>query len=75
MKTLGLMPPSANEFALITRRYCDLGNTEEINYYWFCRDIDHKDDIFPQYQAKYPQKDAPYRQGKHVEQTSNFFNQ
>jgi Ca2+-binding EF-hand superfamily protein len=68
------MPPNPAEFALITRRYCDLGNTEEINYYWFCRDIDHKDDIFPAYQAKHPQAEAEYKTGMHVGQTSSFFN-
>jgi hypothetical protein len=73
LKTLGLMPPTASEFALITRRYCDQGTTEEINYYWFCRDIDHKDDIFPKYVAKYPEAEPEYKQGKHVTQVSSFF--
>lgn len=73
LKTLGLMPPSASEFALITRRYCDRDTTEEVNYYWFCRDIDHKDDIFPKYVAKYPEQEPEYKQGKHVEQTSSFY--
>jgi hypothetical protein len=67
------MPPTASEFSLITRRYCDQGTTEEINYYWFCRDIDHKDDIFPKYVAKYPEAEPEYKQGKHVTQVSSFF--
>lgn len=27
LKTLTLMPPNADIFSLITRKYCDLGNT------------------------------------------------
>lgn len=67
------MPPTAAEFALITRHYCDQGTTEEINYYKFCKDIDHKDDIFPKYVPKYAEIEPEYKQGKHVNQMSSFY--
>ena len=55
LKNLNLMPPSDALFDLIIRRYCDRGNTKEVNYYHFCRDVDRPEDMFPQYVAKRPQ--------------------
>lgn len=52
------MPPSEDIFDLMIRMYCDLGNTKEINYYTFCRDIDRPEDIFPEYKPKRPQPEA-----------------
>lgn len=83
LKTLGLMPPTTAEFALLTRKYCDLGNTEEINYYLFCKDIDRREDIFPKYCAKRPVAGdidpgtnwpvPHYDHGVHRTQKSTFF--
>ena len=52
VKTLGLMPPNDELFNLMIRRYCDLGNTKEVNYYKFCKDVDRPEDMFPQYNPK-----------------------
>lgn len=84
LKTLGLMPPTPQQFALLTRKYCDLGNTQEINYYQFCKDIDRRSDIFPKYTAKNasanldPETNWPiphYDHGVHRTQKNTFFNQ
>lgn len=40
MKTLSLMPPSEEVFDLIIRKYCDRGNTKEVNYFLFVKDVD-----------------------------------
>lgn len=46
------MPPSNEIFDLIIRRYCDRGNTKEVNYFHFCKDVDKPEDMFPIYRAK-----------------------
>lgn len=73
LKTLGLMPPNPVDFSLITRRYCDLGNTQEINYWKFCSDVDRPEAIYPPYVAKNPVKEWVYDHGVHRQQTSTFF--
>jgi len=60
---LNIMPPSDDHFNLITRRYCDRGNTKEINYYNFCKDVDRPEDMFPAYNAKRPQEAKPFMTG------------
>lgn len=52
MKNLNIMPPSDAMFDLIIRRYCDRGNTKEVNFFHFCKDVDRPEDMFPAYQAK-----------------------
>jgi Ca2+-binding EF-hand superfamily protein len=74
LKTLTLMPPSADIFGLITRRYCDLDNTQEINYWRFCSDVDRPEAIYPPYVSKRPVKEWVYDHGVHRTQTSTFFN-
>ena len=73
MKNLNLMPPSEEMFDLITRRYCDRGNTKEINYFNFCKDVDRPEDMFPAYQAKRPQAEKEVKIGVRPKQVSTFF--
>ena len=73
MKNLNLMPPSNEMFDLIIRRYCDRGNTKEVNYFHFCKDVDRPEDMFPQYMAKRPQKDNNVILGIRPKQKSTFF--
>lgn len=54
MKTLNIMPPTDEIFDLMIRKYCDKGNTKDINYYNFCKDVDRPEDMFPAYVAKHP---------------------
>lgn len=75
MKTLNIMPPSEELFDLIIRRYCDRGNTKEINYFHFCKDVDRPEDMFPQYQAKRPQPEQFKKIGVRPKQVSTFFKQ
>lgn len=63
MKNLNIMPPSEQLFDLIIRRYCDLGNTKEVNYFHFCKDVDRPEDMFPLYVAKRGEKDMTKRVG------------
>ena len=73
MKNLNIMPPSDEVFSLITRRYCDRGNTKEVNYYNFCKDVDRPEDMFPVYMAKRPQGDQAVKLGVRPKQKSTFF--
>lgn len=73
MKNLNIMPPNDEIFSLITRRYCDRGNTKEVNYYNFCKDVDRPEDMFPVYMAKRPQPDNIRRVGIRNKQVSTFF--
>lgn len=73
LKNLGLMPPSQEDFDLITRRYCDRGTTAEINYFRFCQDLDRPEDIFPGYVPKNAPKPLVYTRGKPAPQQSPFF--
>ena len=47
LKTLDLMPPDDEVFDLIIRKYCDRGNSKEVNYYNFVKDVDRPEDMFP----------------------------
>ena len=73
MKNLNIMPPSDEMFELITRRYCDRGNTKEVNYFHFCKDVDRPEDMFPQYTAKKPTTQAFKKIGVRPKQVSTFF--
>ena len=73
MKTLNIMPPSDEMFDLIIRNYCDRGNTKEINYVLFCKDVDRPEDMFPAYQAKRPQATGFKKIGVRPKQVSTFF--
>lgn len=73
MKTLNIMPPSDEMFDLIIRNYCDRGNTKEINYFLFCKDVDRPEDMFPAYQAKKPQATGFKKIGVRPKQVSTFF--
>lgn len=73
MKNLNIMPPSEQLFDLITRRYCDRGNTKEVNYFHFCKDVDRPEDMFPQYRAKRGEVDMTKRVGVRPKQVSTFF--
>lgn len=73
MKNLNIMPPSDEMFDLIIRRYCDRGNTKEVNYYNFCKDVDRPEDMFPVYMAKRPQADKAVKLGVRPKQVSTFF--
>ena len=46
------MPPSDKVFELIIRKYFDKGNTKEVNYFTFCKDVDRPEDMFPGYTPK-----------------------
>ena len=73
LKTLNIMPPSEEMYDLIVRRYCDRGNTKEINYFNFCKDVDRPEDMFPAYQAKRPKPEAFKKIGVRPKQVSTFF--
>ena len=73
MKSLNIMPPSDALFDLIIRRYCDRGNTKEVNYYNFCRDVDRPEDMFPAYQAKRGEVSNIKKIGVRPKQVSTFF--
>ena len=73
LKTLNIMPPSEEMYDLIIRRYCDRGNTKEINYFNFCKDVDRPEDMFPAYQAKRPKPEAFKKIGVRPKQVSTFF--
>ena len=73
MKNLNIMPPSDTMFDLITRHYCDRGNTKEINYFHFCKDVDRPEDMFPAYQAKRPTGPNYKKIGVRPKQVSTFF--
>ena len=73
MKNLNIMPPSDAMFDLITRRYCDRGNTKEVNYFHFCKDVDRPEDMFPAYQAKKPTGPDYKKIGVRPKQVSTFF--
>lgn len=53
LKSLTLMPPQETVYNLIIRKYCDKGNTKEVNYFDFCKDVDRPEDMFPQYKPKH----------------------
>ena len=55
LKKLCIMPASEAIFNLINRKYSDKGNLKEINYFSFCRDVDHPEDMFPIYALKHPE--------------------
>jgi hypothetical protein len=75
LKSLGLMPPSQDNYDLLIRRYCDKGSTAEVNYYKFCRDLDNPKDIFPAYIAKRPENaiEKTYNPGDRATQKSAFY--
>ena len=73
MKNLNIMPPSDAMFDLIIRRYCDRGNTKEVNYFHFCKDVDRPEDMFPAYQAKRATNEKPFVIGVRPKQVSTFF--
>ena len=54
LKELRLIPPSEDLFQLLVRKYLDMSNIREVNYFKFCADIDRPQDIFPEYVAKNP---------------------
>ncbi len=56
LKNLGIIPPNETVFQLVIRKYFDKGNTREVNYFSFCRDVDRPDDMFPGYT---PKKEQP----------------
>jgi Ca2+-binding EF-hand superfamily protein len=73
MKTLNLMPPSDEMFALMIRKYCDRGNNKEVNYFKFCKDVDRPEDMFPAYMAKRPKAPPVDLLGVSPDQVSSFF--
>lgn len=57
---------------LIVRKYCDKGNTKEINYFKFCQDVDRPEDMFPGYTPKNPLPEPTIERPTYK---SNFFNE
>jgi hypothetical protein len=66
------MPNSEVVFDLMIRKYCDMGNTREVNYYKFCKDVDRPEDMFPPYVAKHPLKE-PGLPHQEMKQSKTFF--
>lgn len=52
LKKLDIYPPSEALFELIVRKYLTKGTLKEINYVFFCRDVDKPEDMFPEYRPK-----------------------
>lgn len=74
MKKLNIIPPNEDIIELITRKYCDKGNNKEVNYVFFCADIDRPEDMFPGYNPKRPV--APPAENPHAQRgamKSTFF--
>lgn len=46
------MPSNEKVFELVIRKYFDKGNTKEVNYFSFCKDVDRPEDMFPDYAPK-----------------------
>jgi hypothetical protein len=48
LRTLNYLGVSTDEHVLNTllKAYMDKGNVDEVNYYDFCYDVDHSDDLF-----------------------------
>jgi hypothetical protein len=66
------MPNSEVVFDLMIRKYCDMGNTREVNYYKFCKDVDRPEDMFPPYVPKHPLKE-PGLPHQEMKQSKTFF--
>ena len=64
LKELKLIPPSEDLFQLLVRKYLDLSNVREVNYFSFCADIDRPEDIFPEYVPKKPKQEASWPLGQ-----------
>lgn len=64
LKSLTLMPPQETVYNLIIRKYCDKGNTKEVNYFDFCKDVDRPQDMFPQYIPKRPVPEPTFNSEK-----------
>jgi Ca2+-binding EF-hand superfamily protein len=58
LKQLNLMPPNESIFECIIRNYCDRGNSNDVNYFKFCKDVDRPEDMFPAYVAKRGEKET-----------------
>ena len=52
LKKLNIMPANEKVFELVIRKYFDKGNTKEVNYFSFCKDVDRPEDMFPDYAPK-----------------------
>lgn len=70
LKKLNMQPMSEQVFELVVRKYCDKGNTKEINYFKFCQDVDRPEDMFPGYTPKNGQTEQPL---SNTTYRSNFF--
>jgi hypothetical protein len=55
------------------RKYFDKGNVREVNYFKFCADIDHPQDIFPEYVAKHPEEEKSLYFGTLRDAGNSFF--
>jgi hypothetical protein len=55
------------------RKYFDKGNVREVNYFKFCADIDHPQDIFPEYVAKHPEEEKSLYFGTLRDSGNSFF--
>ena len=61
---------------MIIRKYFDKGNTKEVNYFSFCRDVDRPEDMFPGYTPKKEQEgnlNLTSQEVKTQTQTKGFF--
>ena len=54
LKKLNLFPEQPSMAELLARKYLDKGNLKEINYIYFCQDVDRPEDMFPDYSSKHP---------------------
>jgi len=67
------MPTNEYVLDLIIRKYCDRGNSKEVNYFLFCKDVDRPEFMFPGYVPKHPLPEPKFTQGIAPTQVSNFF--
>lgn len=75
LKELRLIPPSEDLFQLLVRKYLDMSNIREVNYFKFCADIDSPKDIFPEYIAKNPKEARVIYFGQLRDAGSSYFNE
>ena len=73
LKELRLIPPSEDLFQLLVRKYLDMSNIREVNYFKFCADIDRPQDIFPEYVAKNPKPERVIFFGQLRDAGSSYF--
>jgi len=73
LKKLDIYPLNDFVFELIVRKYLTKGTLKEMNYVFFCKDVDKPEDMFPEYRPKREQL-APQAPESHKKPHNTFYN-